>query len=392
MIAEGNGDVPASGSTSDDKMAAAAALESPSSEKNSTTAINSNLRPQKNGCKVPSKSKEARRRQRNSNSNSPFSSEGSIDSVAIPSLHGSLLRVREQRDPLRYYEIIKVLGDGSMGSVSKVQKRKSAVGGSARKSFVNRERRHQLCFGFFDPENCGAFCPLRSGEKKNSKDAFVSTAISWNSASMETIDESLEQDIRQEILPSQQPQPGGQRTPFAQTQQYSTVGSSSIITFEHKDVFYALKSIHLDRCRDVTFREELLNEIGILQSLDHPNIVKAMETFDFRDRLYLILELCSGGDLYARDPYDETQACSIVHSLLDAVAYMHSKGITHRDLKFENVMFSSPTSSIVKVIDFGLSKKYSQKEHLHDTVGTVYTMAPEVLKGDYNNKVKTLRI
>ena len=69
-------------------------------------------------------------------------------------------------------------------------------------------------------------------------------------------------------------------------------------------------------------------------------------------------------------------------------SYMHSKGITHRDLKFENVMFSSPTTNIVKVIDFGLSKKYSQKEHLHDAVGTVYTMAPEVLKGDYDNKVR----
>jgi serine/threonine protein kinase len=49
---------------------------------------------------------------------------------------------------------------------------------------------------------------------------------------------------------------------------------------------------------------------------------------------------------------------------------MHSRGITHRDLKFENIMFSSPDLDAVKVIDFGLSKKYSQKEHLHDTVGT----------------------
>lgn len=50
-------------------------------------------------------------------------------------------------------------------------------------------------------------------------------------------------------------------------------------------------------------------------------------------------------------------------------------------------MFGHPSTYSVKVIDFGLSRKYAMKEHLHDTVGTVYTMAPEVLKGDYTSKV-----
>ncbi|KAL3935778.1 MAG: hypothetical protein SGBAC_008767 [Bacillariaceae sp.] len=154
-----------------------------------------------------------------------------------------------------------------------------------------------------------------------------------------------------------------------------------------KDVPYALKSIHVDRVRDTVYRMELMNEIVILQTLDHPNIVKAIETFDYHNRLYLVLELCSGGDLYSRDPYDEEQACGIVYSIVDAVSYMHSKGITHRDLKFENIMFGHPSTYSVKVIDFGLSRKYAMKEHLHDTVGTVYTMAPEVLKGDYTSKV-----
>ena len=76
-----------------------------------------------------------------------------------------------------------------------------------------------------------------------------------------------------------------------------------------------------------------------------------------------------------RDPYDEGQACGIVNSIVDAVAYMHSKEITHRDLKFENIMFATPTSYSIKIIDFGLSKKYAHAEHLHETVGTVYTMA-----------------
>ena len=113
------------------------------------------------------------------------------------------------------------------------------------------------------------------------------------------------------------------------------------------------------------------------------------------------------------DPYNEEQAKGLVRSILDAVAYMHryeifvlnlarihdliclsdffpslikicahfplrSHEIIHRDLKYENIMFATPESSAVKIIDFGLSKKYAYEEHLHDAVGTVYTMAPEV--------------
>lgn len=315
-------------------------------------------------------------------STSSNTSDESIESVAIPSLHGSLLRVHEQRDPLRFYEVIKVLGDGSMGSVSKVRKRQSAVGGSARKTFVQREKLHYCCFGLFDPENCG-FLPKKS---PSSKDLFEETPTSSSNA--DPITERSETKVKFSL-------PGtglfSKPTPdrAARIQKYATAKSSSLISYEHKDATFALKSIHLDRCKDNVFRKELLNEIAILQSLDHPHIVKAMESFDYRNRLYLVLELCSGGDLYARDPYTEPQASTIIHSILDAIAYMHSKGITHRDLKFENIMFASPNSTTVKVIDFGLSKKYSQQEHLHDTVGTVYTMAPEVLKGDYDNKVRS---
>jgi calcium-dependent protein kinase len=80
--------------------------------------------------------------------------------------------------------------------------------------------------------------------------------------------------------------------------------------------------------------------VDILRSLDHPNIVRAIETFDYQNHLSLVLELCSGGDLYSRDPYTEDQAKVIVRSLLSAVAYLHSHNIVHRDLKFENVVRS----------------------------------------------------
>lgn len=82
------------------------------------------------------------------------------------------------------------------------------------------------------------------------------------------------------------------------------------------------------------------------------------------------MELCTGGDLYARDPYGEEEAARITSAILSAVSYMHSKGIIHRDLKYENILFvdNSPRSE-VKLIDFGLSKVFG-KEELTEGVGT----------------------
>ena len=69
------------------------------------------------------------------------------------------------------------------------------------------------------------------------------------------------------------------------------------------------------------------------QTLDHPNIVRAIETYDYHHRLYMVLELCSGGDLYTREHYTEAAAQNIVQSLFSAIAYLHAGGITHRDVR-----------------------------------------------------------
>ena len=93
---------------------------------------------------------------------------------------------------------------------------------------------------------------------------------------------------------------------------------------------YAMKSIHLNRITDDTFVEELQNEIQILKQLDHPHSVRLIETFNHRNQVFIVMELCSGGDLYTRDPYTEEEAARIVCSILSAVSYMHQKGIVHR--------------------------------------------------------------
>ncbi|KAL3935780.1 MAG: hypothetical protein SGBAC_008769 [Bacillariaceae sp.] len=148
-----------------------------------------------------------------------------------------------------------------------------------------------------------------------------------------------------------------------------------------------MKSIHLNRVTDASFVSELRNEISILKQLDHPHIVRAMETFEHRNQIFIVMELCSGGDLYSRDPYTEEDAARILSSVLSALSYMHSRAIVHRDLKYENILFVSDSSKAeIKLIDFGLSKVYGDNAQLTEGVGTIYTMAPEVLKGSYTTK------
>jgi len=152
---------------------------------------------------------------------------------------------------------------------------------------------------------------------------------------------------------------------------------------------YALKSIILSRV-SVDFMEELRNEITILQSLDHPNIVKAYEVYESKVNIYLVLENCGGGDLYSRGPYSEKAAAKIVGKLLSAIVHMHEHGCTHRDIKCENVMFESKEMDAeIKLIDFGLSKKSKpgKSQYMTAGVGTIYTMAPEIFTGKYTSQV-----
>ena len=103
----------------------------------------------------------------------------------------------------------------------------------------------------------------------------------------------------------------------------------------------------------------------------------------------LIPSLCCGNFLkYCRIPYSEKDSAKIIGKLLSAISYMHKHGITHRDLKFENILFESPhPDAEIKLIDFGLSKKVEgEKKHMTEGVGTIYTMAPQVLRGVYTSK------
>ena len=154
---------------------------------------------------------------------------------------------------------------------------------------------------------------------------------------------------------------------------------------------YAAKCLDIGLVDSTEGLRQLRNEIAIMCQLDYPSIVRIEEVYESANEIYIVQELCLGGDLFDRldeQPdyhYTEAQCAKLVKQMLSSVRYLHSKGIIHRDLKLENFLFSNrKADSELKMIDFGLSKWFD--EQMTEKVGTPYTVAPEIIQGKYNEK------
>jgi len=118
--------------------------------------------------------------------------------------------------------------------------------------------------------------------------------------------------------------------------------------------------------------------------------VKFYESYQDERFFHIVMEYCSGGELLERicktGYLDECTAAKIMWKLFSAIHYLHEQGISHRDLKPENFLFenNSPDAEI-KIIDFGLSKSFLDNT-MRTVVGTALYVAPEVLKGKYDNR------
>jgi calcium-dependent protein kinase len=136
------------------------------------------------------------------------------------------------------------------------------------------------------------------------------------------------------------------------------------------------------------------NEFSILRVLDHPNILRMVESFEDDDTLFLVTELCEGGELFEnivdRGPTPEKGCATIITQILRAINYLHSNDIIHRDVKAENFFLAAddiPEKTTIKLGDFGLAKNFAAGDFCSTKAGTPYYVAPEVLEGHYTNKV-----
>ena len=151
---------------------------------------------------------------------------------------------------------------------------------------------------------------------------------------------------------------------------------------------YAVKSIKFVNFSPANQRR-LREEIGILQRIDHPNVVRLYEVYESETWLYLVLELCLGRTVVDAilDPDDPTRKMSeretlrCIHKLLLALRYCHELGIVHRDVKPENFVYENGRSnSEPKLIDFGLSNAGTSSggTSMQTFCGTLPYQAPEM--------------
>ncbi|KAG5036070.1 hypothetical protein JHK87_010980 [Glycine soja] len=153
----------------------------------------------------------------------------------------------------------------------------------------------------------------------------------------------------------------------------------------------AVKIISKAKMTSAIAIEDVRREVKMLKALSgHKNLVKFYDAFEDVNNVYIVMELCEGGELLDRildrgGRYPEDDAKAILVQILDVVAFCHLQGVVHRDLKPENFLFvSKEEDAVMKVIDFGLSDFVRPDQRLNDIVGSAYYVAPEVLHRSYS--------
>ncbi|NWX67069.1 SNRK kinase, partial [Promerops cafer] len=130
----------------------------------------------------------------------------------------------------------------------------------------------------------------------------------------------------------------------------------------------------------------LFQEVRCMKLVQHPNIVRLYEVIDTQTKLYLILELGDGGDMFDyimkhEEGLNEDLAKKYFAQIVHAISYCHKLHVVHRDLKPENVVFFEK-QGLVKLTDFGFSNKFQPGKKLTTSCGSLAYSAPEILLGD----------
>ncbi|NP_001136986.1 Serine/threonine-protein kinase ATG1a [Zea mays] len=146
------------------------------------------------------------------------------------------------------------------------------------------------------------------------------------------------------------------------------------------------------RLVDKRVHDGILQEREILRSIDHPNILRLLDTIDTTNMMYLVLEYCDGGDLDAflhkHGRLPEAVAKDLMRQLAEGLKVLRGRNIVHRDLKPQNLLLSTNGDDIVlKIGDFGFARSLVHENLAATICGSPYYMAPEIWQGkDYDAK------
>lgn len=120
----------------------------------------------------------------------------------------------------------------------------------------------------------------------------------------------------------------------------------------------AIKSINKKYLKDEHSLRKIENEISLLMLMRHKSVVKLFETFETEKHYLFVMELCPGGDLLSyvrkRRKLTEPLAKYLFKQIIEGIGYIHSKNITHRDIKLDNILLDA--KGHIKIADFGVGK------------------------------------
>ncbi|KAM6298980.1 myosin light chain kinase family member 4 [Aegotheles albertisi] len=135
-------------------------------------------------------------------------------------------------------------------------------------------------------------------------------------------------------------------------------------------------------------KDEVKNEINVMNQLNHVNLIQLYDAFESRNNIVLVMEYVEGGELFERiidENYKLTEMDTIlfIKQICEGIQYMHQMYILHLDLKPENILCVNRATNQIKIIDFGLARRYKPREKLRVNFGTPEFLAPEVVNYEF---------
>uniref|UniRef100_A0A3B3ZQQ7 Protein kinase domain-containing protein n=1 Tax=Periophthalmus magnuspinnatus TaxID=409849 RepID=A0A3B3ZQQ7_9GOBI len=142
------------------------------------------------------------------------------------------------------------------------------------------------------------------------------------------------------------------------------------------------------KARSQKEKEVVRNEIQVMNQLNHANLIQLYAAFESRHDIILVMEYVEGGELFDRiidENYNLTELDTVlfIRQICEGLQYMHKMYILHLDLKPENILCVSRVTNKIKIIDFGLARRYKPREKLRVNFGTPEFLAPEVINYEF---------